>query len=239
MESFNIMGLPDEKLETIIDAYLNGRKSFTISGDKYIIDNLHSFKIFTHEVEKDPNEIYENAIELGIAKRNIMGYHIPPEGLSMLGKNVTDEFLGDAEFGKTKKVNVNISSTNCFINPKRIEELKQLSNEKFDFKRLIQLCIEINDNYSRNNYLSVAMLGRSIINHIPPLFGFETFNEVANNYGSKSFKGIMNHLNITMRGMADSFLHDTIRKKENIPNETQVNFSQDIDVLLSEIIRIN
>lgn len=240
MGAFNIMGLPEDKLGIPIDAYLLGKGDFTISGQKYYINRLNAFQIFTHEAEEDPQKIYDNAQKIGLAKRNLIGYHIPPEGLERLGKNVTDEKIGDAEFGQgaTKAVAVE-ENGDYFINPGRIKELSQIKSDDFDFSRLLQLCHEINDNYSRKNYLSVAMIGRSIINHVPPLFGFDTFNQVANNYGNRSFKGVMNHLNNTMRSIADSYLHDTLRKKENIPNSNQVNFSQDLDVLLSEIVRIN
>ena len=237
---FNIMGIPEEKLGIVINAYLKGKNSFTISGDKYHINRLNSFQIFTHEVNKDPKEIYDNAERIGIAKRDLIGYFIPPEGLEKFGKNVTDKIIGDAEFGQEIVAKtVEAEKQGYFIHPGRIEELSRINNDQFDFSRLLQLCKEINDNYARENFLSVAMIGRSIFNHIPPLFGFDTFNQVANNYGTKSFKGAMTHLNNTMRSIADSYLHDTIRKKENIPNSNQVNFSQDLDILLSEIVRIN
>jgi len=47
----------------------------------------------------------------------------------------------------------------------------------------------------------------------------------------------MTHLDKSSRKIADSYLHGQIRKKERLPNKTQVNFSQDIDVLLAEICR--
>lgn len=124
-----------------------------------------------------------------------------------------------------------------FINPERIKDLEQLAHPDFDFRKLISYCRELNDNYARSNFLSVTMLGRSIINHIPPVFGMTTFNEVASNYGKTSFKKSMMHLNASMKNIADSYLHDPIRKKESLPNGTQVNFSQDMDVLLAEVIR--
>jgi len=125
-----------------------------------------------------------------------------------------------------------------FVHPERIEKLKSLSIQNFDLKKLIKLLEELNDNFSLGNYLSVAMLGRAIIDHIPPLFGFSTFNEVANNIGNTSFKKNMGYLNISMRSISDNYLHMTIRKKENLPNENQVDFSRELDFLLSEIIRI-
>jgi len=80
------------------------------------------------------------------------------------------------------------------------------------------------------------MLGRALINHIPPIFEFKNFKDFSNNYGGKSFKINMKNLEVSMRSIANNYLHETIRKKESLPNETQVNFSQDFDVLLGEII---
>jgi hypothetical protein len=102
---------------------------------------------------------------------------------------------------------------------------------------LIQLCKELNDNFSRKNYLSSAILGRAIIDHIPPIFGFKKFDEVASQYGGQSFKKNVAHLNVSMRSISDRNLHETISKKEVLPNETQINFSQDLDVLLAEIVK--
>ncbi len=49
----------------------------------------------------------------------------------------------------------------------------------------------------------------------------------------------MTNLENSSRKIADSYLHTRIRNKESLPNRTQVNFSNDMDVLLSEIIRIS
>jgi hypothetical protein len=126
-----------------------------------------------------------------------------------------------------------------FINAHRINELENIQNDKFDFTKLIKMLCEINDSFSLGNYFSVAMLCRSVINHIPPIFDFETFNQVASNYGGKSFKKNMLNLNESMKNIADNYLHEKIRKKEVLPNENQVDFSRDLDVLLGEIVRIS
>ena len=87
------------------------------------------------------------------------------------------------------------------------------------------------------------MIGRTILNHIPPIFNFKNFDEVVSNYGglkdNKSFKKNMAHLNDSLKHIADSYLHLQIRKQEILPNETQINFKQDLDVLLGEIVRIS
>jgi hypothetical protein len=84
------------------------------------------------------------------------------------------------------------------------------------------------------------MNGRAIIDHVSPIFGFDNFNQVANNYagGGKSFKKNIERLNTTMRNLADMYLHNPIRKREALPNDVQVNFKSELDLLLSEIIRI-
>jgi hypothetical protein len=239
MDTYNILGLTKEKLDKVISCYKKGDAEFTLGGKKYWINNLHEIRIFTHEKTITPADFKEKAIETGHANSGFGGgYYLSPKVLAVAGKDVTDELIGDSEFGGDTVVAEETSPVKkYFIDPKRVEELKNVTNKDFDLTRLISFCEELNDNYSRDNYLSVAMLGRSILNHVPPIFGFTTFNEVANNHGGTSFKKIMSHLNTTMRGIADSFLHDTIRKKESLPNSTQVNFSQDLDVLLAEVVR--
>jgi hypothetical protein len=128
----------------------------------------------------------------------------------------------------------------AFINNDRIKELQNIHIEEFDLNKLIRLLQELNVNFASSNFLSVAMLGRSIINHIPPIFGFTTFNDVVNQYGGNSFKKNMKHLNESMRSIADNYLHSPIRRKETLPNENQIDFSREFDFLLAEIIsRLN
>lgn len=83
------------------------------------------------------------------------------------------------------------------------------------------------------------MLIRTLIDHIPPIFGFNTFSEVVNNYNwTKSKKELMKRLESSLRHIADSYLHTKIKNKEVIPSTTQVDFRPEIDVLLSEILSI-
>lgn len=126
-----------------------------------------------------------------------------------------------------------------YINNSRIDELNGLQKTQHDLTKLIQILKELNICFSKKCYISVIILTRALIDHVPPIFNVKTFGEVANNYdGKKSFKSSMQHLDISSRKIADQYLHVQIRSKEVLPNETQVNFSNDIDVLLGEIVRI-
>ena len=59
------------------------------------------------------------------------------------------------------------------------------------------------------------------------------------NYGAAgtSFKKSMEHLQKTLRNIADSHLHQNIRRKKSLPTETQVDFRIALDQLLSKVIR--
>jgi hypothetical protein len=126
-----------------------------------------------------------------------------------------------------------------YVDPYRINELRSIKSSSYDLSKLIVLCEEINKCYKMECYFAVAMLVRSILDHVPPIFGQKTFTEVANNYKeARSFKEAMHNLDGSSRKIADSFLHVQIRAKEALPNKTQVNFSNNLDVLLSEIARV-
>jgi Protein of unknown function (DUF2958) len=57
--------------------------------------------------------------------------------------------------------------------------------------------------------------------------------------GGRSFKKTMHHLENASRKIGDARLHMAIRKSETLPNAQQVNCGQQLDVLLSEIVRIS
>jgi hypothetical protein len=122
----------------------------------------------------------------------------------------------------------------------RLVELRSIVSPDFDFRKLVRLCEEINFAYALQSYYATAMLIRGLLDHVPPVFGFKTFSEVANNYsgGGRSFKETMHHLENASRKVGDAHLHMPIRKSETLPTAQQVNCGQQLDVLLSEIVRI-
>lgn len=108
--TYNILDLSREKLDKILSAYKAGKTEFTIGGKKYWIDNLHEFQIFDVKSEIDSLKFREKMIEFGHAERGFGGgYYLSKKALIQVGKNVTEEILGDSEFGedttKEKKEN--------------------------------------------------------------------------------------------------------------------------------------
>lgn len=148
---------------------------------------------------------------------------------------------GIDKMSSKKPDNIPVSSTLSsiqYVDSARLLELREIRSKKFDLSKLIQFCVELNKCYADESYLAVTMLIRAILDHVPPIFGYKTFLEVSNNYGGKSLKKSLQTLQNTSRNIADNYLHLTIRDKESLPNKTQVNFANDLDVLLAEIVRL-
>lgn len=125
-----------------------------------------------------------------------------------------------------------------FVDSARIAELRALRDEEFDLRRLIKMCEEINGAWEAGNLLSVAMLARAIVDHVPPIFGHNTFAQVASHGSSRSIRGSYDHIQTGLRHIADGALHTHIRRTETLPTPTQVDFRQSLDVLLGEIVRV-
>jgi hypothetical protein len=126
-----------------------------------------------------------------------------------------------------------------YVDFSRLRELKSVKSKNFDLCKLISFCEELNFAFNSKSYLSTCMIIRAIIDHVPPIFNSKSFTEIYNNHsGTKSFKESMSHLDKSSRRIADSYLHTQIRNKESLPNQVQVDFSNDLDVLLAEIYRI-
>jgi hypothetical protein len=125
----------------------------------------------------------------------------------------------------------------AFVSVQRISELSALPSVKFDTRRLIQMLDELNICFGSGCNLSVALLTRAILDHVPPVFGKANFGEVANNHSAgRSFRDAMLNLDNLSRKIADTYLHRQIRREESLPTAVQVDFSQALDLLLGEIV---
>ena len=69
----------------------------------------------------------------------------------------------------------------AYIDSSRLAELRAVTGRAWDVRRLIRLLEELNTAHANDCHMSVAMLVRTIVNHVPPIFHFKAFNEVANN----------------------------------------------------------
>ncbi|MBX5164824.1 MULTISPECIES: hypothetical protein [Rhizobium] len=124
-----------------------------------------------------------------------------------------------------------------FVDIARMAELRAISNSQFDLTRLVRMCEEINSAWGAGNTISVAMLARAMVDHVPPIFGQTSFSQVTSQ-ASRSIRGSFEQIQTALRHIADGALHTQIRRRETIPTTTQVDFRQSFDVLLGELVRI-
>jgi hypothetical protein len=111
-----------------------------------------------------------------------------------------------------------------------VEELYQKATATtWNLDKLLKLADELNSNYASENYYACHALLRAILDHTPPAFGFENFDQVVNNYSwSKTDKKYLKSLQ-GFRNAADDVLHRQMRKSADIitlhdmPLRTHVN----------------
>lgn len=159
-------------------------------------------------------------------------------GLEILKELMEDIEQGDLDDYISTKKQVEPEADN-YVGEGRIKELANLPKDKFDTAKLVKLCEELNENYKWKNYFAVGALLRMVLDHIPPIFGKENFKQVANNYSwETSHKKRMLRLQRAARDIVDNLLHEQIKKVEVLPEKEQVDFRQELAVLLGEIITI-
>ena len=65
--------------------------------------------------------------------------------------------------------------TGNYVSSSRVAELELLDCPPYDMTRLAQLCRELNVAHENGCLMSIAMLVRAIVDHVPPIFGQTTF----------------------------------------------------------------
>ncbi|MDD4938326.1 MAG: hypothetical protein PHX34_04920 [Candidatus Shapirobacteria bacterium] len=109
-------------------------------------------------------------------------------------------------------------------------------NDGFNYKKLLKLINELNKNYLSSNFFSSFALIRAITDHVPPLLGFNTFEELVNNYkGKKTDKDYLFKL-LKDRPVSDDALHRPISKSEDLLDMASIPNKQFLNKLLQECI---
>ena len=63
-----------------------------------------------------------------------------------------------------------------FIEESRILEIQSITSVQFNTKKLCQMLLELNQGYKDRSLFSCIFLIRSILDHVPPIFGKSNFN---------------------------------------------------------------
>jgi hypothetical protein len=129
-----------------------------------------------------------------------------------------------------------VTSNSAFIDQGIVSQLKAIDSPSFDFGKLVRFCEELNDSYRRGNNLACTLLIRAVMNHVPPVFGAQTFSQVVATSG-KSMKAVLARLEDEARPVADLHTHMLIRARESIPTKHQVEpYKAAFEILIQEIL---
>ena len=129
-----------------------------------------------------------------------------------------------------------VAGNAAFLAPDLLAGLKATSSDRLDSSKLTKMCEELNDAYMRGNYISSALLLRAIMNHVPPVFGANTFSEVVSQSG-RSTKAILARLNDDARPIADLHSHVLMRSKEHLPTKNQIEpYKAGFEILMHEVL---
>jgi hypothetical protein len=112
-----------------------------------------------------------------------------------------------------------VATTTSLVAPSLIEELRKVPTDAFDVTKLTGYCKEINSSFYHGNVVACLLLMRTVLNHVPPVFGYRTFSEVTANAG-KNLKENLEHLESGLRKLADLYAHQPIRKREQYPTKS-------------------
>ena len=181
-----------------------------------------------YRLEARVRHIVDDLTEAGLVRKE--GERVAPTEL--VGRIQKALHLSLREFSEAQGQ----ASGVIFVEPSVIENLRQSSNKKYDLKKVVRICEELNSSYSLGNYLASTLLIRALLNHIPPVFGQIAFQQVVSQAG-KSVKELLKPLEEISRDVADLHTHSLIRHKESLPTKSQVEpFKANLEVLLHEII---
>jgi hypothetical protein len=138
------------------------------------------------------------------------------------------EFIDDAQSAG----NINARIVDSAI----IDALAEIETTNSDAASLVRMCREINSSHAHGNILATVLLMRTVLNHVPPVFGFDTFVQVATNSG-KSLRDSFDHLESGLRKVADFHAHRQIAASEFYPSAAQVEpYKPQFELLLQQVI---
>jgi hypothetical protein len=122
------------------------------------------------------------------------------------------------------------------IAPQLIADLNKTKSSQFDSTKLTGYCKEINSSFYHGNVVACLLLMRTVLNHVPPIFGYKSFAEATANSG-KSLRENLEFLENGVRRLADMYAHQPITKTEQYPTKSQVElYRAQLEVLLHEVL---
>lgn len=125
-----------------------------------------------------------------------------------------------------------------YVSEDRIRELRSICGSGLDPARLVRLLEELNVAAKAESWITVAALVRIVLDHVPPVFGHETFAQVLAHADGRipSWKQTLASLQETSRKIADHHVHKRMEAYEALPTFQQVDNRKELDQLLERIV---
>lgn len=191
----------------------NKQQVFSLLGDLNELSYVRSRKVKLSGSTRPATEYYEIGVK---------------------GKVALDQMTYKPVAKITTSAPRNISSK-LYINPDLIDAFLRKSN-KFNYKKLVSLLKELNDNYARSNVYACSQLLKGLVNHIPPLLGYRTFEQVVSNYSwGKSHQQYLDDI-LKYINEADSVTHTLVSDFEDQTSLDSLPKAVYINTLLSVCI---
>lgn len=146
--------------------------------------------------------------------------------------------VNSPQFKSSGSSNNKNPDTETYVNKSILEDFR-LKKSYFNYQKLIALIEELNFNCLNKKTYSSCMILRAILDHIPPLLGKDTFDDVANqyNWGSEksSLRKAVREL-LNFRNIPDDVLHGRISNKSDIIDMSYLPNKFSINTLLKECL---
>jgi hypothetical protein len=122
------------------------------------------------------------------------------------------------------------------VDPDLISKIEQSNGSRLNVVHLVRVLREINSSFAHGNVVGTVLLMRAVLNHVPPVFGYQSLEQVVANVG-RSLKDSYSHLEDGLRKIADFHTHKRIDQTDTYPSRAQVEpYKPQFEVLLQNVL---
>jgi hypothetical protein len=128
-----------------------------------------------------------------------------------------------------------MSGVSFVVDPELITRLEKVPATTFSTRFLVGVIREINACFASGSIIATLLLMRTILNHVPPIFGESTFEAVVGQ-ANRSVKKSHANLQESLRNVADLHAHQIAKKAHSYPSSLQVeSYRADFEILLQQV----
>ena len=217
-----VFDLSEDELESRILVPYRTARSFMMRGKVIAADDVTQIRINRSE---QPSADLRSALRASYRGRFRTASDAAPEDWQVAdqGEDVTDQFITEPPRGAAVQVAVPAPQAAALPEPVRYVDQTVVDAIRakavagsLDVTKLLSLIEELNSNHAHENTYASHGLLRAILDHVPPILGLKTFNEVPSNYpwGKTDIKYMKKLLEFKLQ--ADDALHRAISSKPDL-----------------------